>query len=32
VDGANHAFAWHRGQLRVLITCWLDETARNETR
>ncbi len=26
VDGANHAFAWHRPQLRVLIAGWLDET------
>ncbi len=26
VDGANHAFAWHRAQLRVLIAGWLDET------
>jgi len=25
VDGANHAFAWHRAQLRVLIAGWLDE-------
>ena len=25
VDGANHAFAWHRAQLRVLIADWLDE-------
>jgi dipeptidyl aminopeptidase/acylaminoacyl peptidase len=25
VDGANHAFAWHRAQLRVLIGGWLDE-------
>ena len=31
VDGANHAFAWHRGQLRVLIACWLDEATRDET-
>ncbi len=25
VDGANHAFAWHRAALRVLIGGWLDE-------
>jgi len=25
-----HAFAWHRGQLRVLIACWLDEATRDE--
>ena len=31
VDGANHAFAWHRGQLRVLVSCWLDEATRDET-
>jgi dipeptidyl aminopeptidase/acylaminoacyl peptidase len=24
VDGANHDFAWHRGQLRKLIASWLD--------
>jgi uncharacterized protein len=30
VDGANHAFAWHRDQLQVLIFCWLDEATRNE--
>jgi uncharacterized protein len=27
VDGANHAFAWHRAQLRVLISDWLDEVS-----
>ena len=36
VDGANHAFAWHRAQLRVLIAGWLDEVGApatcNETR
>jgi uncharacterized protein len=26
VDGANHAFAWHRKQLCELITGWLEET------
>jgi uncharacterized protein len=25
VDGANHAFSWHRAGLRDLITGWLDE-------
>jgi uncharacterized protein len=25
VDGANHSFAWHRGELRELVTGWLDE-------
>jgi hypothetical protein len=28
VDGANHAFAWHRAGLRVLIASWLDETCK----
>jgi uncharacterized protein len=31
MDGANHAFAWHRAPLRDLIACWLDETTRDET-
>jgi len=26
VDGADHAFSWHRTELRELITGWLDET------
>jgi dipeptidyl aminopeptidase/acylaminoacyl peptidase len=26
VDGANHDFAWHRAQLRDLVTGWLDAT------
>ena len=26
MDGANHAFAWHRAALRDLMTGWLDET------
>ncbi len=26
MDGANHAFAWHRAALRDLITEWLDQT------
>jgi uncharacterized protein len=26
VDGANHAFSWHRAWLRDLITDWLNET------
>jgi len=26
IDGANHDFAWHRGQLRELVASWLDET------
>jgi uncharacterized protein len=26
VDGANHAFSWHRARLRDLIAGWLDET------
>jgi len=25
VEGANHAFSWHRAGLRDLIACWLDE-------
>jgi uncharacterized protein len=25
VDGANHSFAWHRAELRDLVTSWLDE-------
>ncbi len=25
VDGANHSFAWHRAELRELVTGWLDE-------
>ena len=25
VDGANHSFAWHRAELRDLVTGWLDE-------
>jgi uncharacterized protein len=25
VEGANHSFAWHRAQLRDLVTGWLDE-------
>jgi len=25
IDGANHSFSWHRGQLRDLITGWLDQ-------
>jgi dipeptidyl aminopeptidase/acylaminoacyl peptidase len=25
VDGANHSFAWHRAELRGLVTGWLDE-------
>jgi pimeloyl-ACP methyl ester carboxylesterase len=24
IDGANHDFAWHRGQLRELVCSWLD--------
>jgi uncharacterized protein len=31
VDGANHAFAWHRRPLRVLIWSWLDEATCDET-
>jgi uncharacterized protein len=31
VDGANHAFAWHRGQLRLLLASWLDEATSDET-
>jgi len=26
IDGANHDFAWHRGQLRELVCSWLDGT------
>jgi pimeloyl-ACP methyl ester carboxylesterase len=26
IDGANHAFAWHRAALRAAIADWLDET------
>lgn len=26
IDGANHAFAWHRATLRDLVTGWLTET------
>ena len=26
IDGANHAFAWHRAALRDLVTGWLTET------
>ena len=26
IDGANHDFAWHRGQLRELVCGWLDGT------
>ena len=26
IDGANHAFAWHRAELRDLVTGWLTET------
>ena len=26
IDGANHAFAWHRTALRDLVTAWLTET------
>ncbi len=26
IDGANHAFAWHRAVLRDLVTGWLTET------
>jgi uncharacterized protein len=26
IDGANHAFAWHRGQLRDQVVSWLDQT------
>jgi uncharacterized protein len=26
IDGANHDFAWHRGQLRELVAGWLDGT------
>jgi len=26
VDGADHAFSWHRTELRELIAGWLDET------
>jgi uncharacterized protein len=26
IDGANHAFAWHRAMLRDLVTGWLTET------
>jgi uncharacterized protein len=25
MDGANHSFAWHRAELRDLVTGWLDE-------
>jgi uncharacterized protein len=25
VDGVNHSFAWHRAELRDLVTGWLDE-------
>ena len=25
VEGANHSFAWHRAELRDLVTGWLDE-------
>ncbi|MGH3402084.1 MAG: alpha/beta hydrolase family protein [Streptosporangiaceae bacterium] len=28
VDGANHAFSWHRALLRDLIAGWLDETCK----
>src|SRR5258708_6314671 len=27
VDGANHSFAWHRAELRGLVTGWLDEVS-----
>jgi uncharacterized protein len=27
VDGANHSFAWHRADLRDLVTGWLDEAS-----
>ena len=26
IDGANHDFAWHRGELRELVCSWLDGT------
>jgi dipeptidyl aminopeptidase/acylaminoacyl peptidase len=26
IDGANHAFSWHRARLRDLIVGWLDQT------
>ena len=26
IDGANHDFAWHRGQLRELVCSWLGAT------
>ena len=26
IDGANHDFAWHRGQLREIVCSWLDGT------
>jgi uncharacterized protein len=30
VDGADHAFSWHRTELRKLIACWLDEACGHE--
>jgi dipeptidyl aminopeptidase/acylaminoacyl peptidase len=30
VDGANHAFSWHRTELRELIADWLDEVCGRE--
>ena len=32
VDGANHSFAWHRAELRDLVTGWLDEVFEWEER
>ncbi len=32
IEGANHAFAWHRGALRDLISGWLAETVCGPTR
>lgn len=31
VDGANHAFSWHRAMLRKLIADWLDEACGPQT-
>lgn len=32
LDGANHSFAWHRTDLRDLVTGWLDEIFEREER
>jgi uncharacterized protein len=32
VDGANHSFAWHRAELRDLVTGWLGEIFEREER